>query len=139
MTDSIVPDASEHLATGWEPGTAVDDTLVRQAVHVHASWSTTAANAIRRPWQWTDDWAGGFIADRGALSNAIVLLRPPADVGTLLGEVAELVPSGSPYLLLSPWQAPELTQYGLVLLGHPPLMVRFPSARDVPAREGVEV
>ena len=139
MSDSIVPDANERLATGWEPETAVHDTLVRQAVHLHASWPIAVAKAIRRPWRWTDDWAGGFVADRGALSNAVVLLRPPTDVGTLLSEVAELIPSGSPYYLLSRWQGPDLTPHGLVLLGFPPLMVRFPSPHEVPARQGVEV
>jgi hypothetical protein len=139
MGDAIVPDASTHLATGWEPDAPVDDTLVRRAVHLHASWPTTVAQAIGRPWRWTADWAGGFVADNGALSNPIVLLRPPDDIGTLLEEVAELVPSGSPYFLLSPWQAHDLTPHGLVLLGYPPLMVRFPAAHDVPLREGVEV
>jgi hypothetical protein len=139
MNDSIVPDATEHLATGWESETPVDDTVVRQAVHVHASWPTTVAKAIGRPWARTGDWAGGFIADRGALSNPMVLLRPPAEVGAVLREVAELVPPDAPYFLLNPWQAPDLTPYGLVLLGYPPLMVRFPSAYDVRTREGVEV
>jgi hypothetical protein len=139
MNDSIVPDATEKLATGWEPETPVDDTVVRQAVHVHASWPATVAKSIGRPWAWTGDWAGGFIADRGALSNPMVLLRPPTDVGTLLREISELVPPDSPYFLLNPWQAPDLTQYGLVLLGYPPLMVRSPSAHDVRMREGVEV
>lgn len=139
MSESVVPAADEHLASGWEPETAVDDTLVRRAVNLHASWPTTLAKAIGRPWRWSDDWAGGFVADRGALSNAIVLLRPPADLDRLLGEVAGLVPPGSPYLLLSPWQAPDLAPHGLVLLGYPPLMVRFPAAFEVPARTGVEV
>jgi hypothetical protein len=100
---------------------------------------TTVAKAIGRPWRRTDDWAGGFIADRGALSNPIVLLRPPTDLGKVLREVAELVPPDAPYLLLNPWQTADLTPYGLVLLGYPPLMVRLPSAHDVPTREGVEV
>jgi GNAT superfamily N-acetyltransferase len=73
------------------------------------------------------------------LSNAVVLLRPPTDVGALLAEVAELIPPGSPYYLLSRWQEPDLTPHGLVLLGYPPLMVRFPSPHEVPARRGVEV
>ncbi|GAA2137369.1 hypothetical protein GCM10009844_04360 [Nocardioides koreensis] len=139
MSGSIVPDANEHLATGWEPEVPLDDTLVRQAAHLHASWPTTVAKASGRPWRWTDDWAGGFVADRGALSNVIVLLRPTADIGTVLDEVAELIPSGSPYFLLSPWQAPDLGPHGLVLLGHPPLMVRFPAAHDIPVRDGVEL
>lgn len=142
MTDSIVPDADDHLSTGWEPDTAVDDTLVRQAVHLHGSWPTTIAKAIGRPWRWTDDWAGAFLADRGALSNTIVLLRPPRDVAAvvaLVEEVAELVPRGSPYFLVSPWQSVDLAAHGLTLLGHPPLMVRFPAPHERPAPPGVDV
>ena len=139
MSDSVVPDANERLATGWEPEAAVGDTLIRQAVHLHASWPTTVAQAIGRPWRWTDGWAGGFVCDRGALSNAIVLLRPPTDVESLLSEVAELIPTSSPYLLLSPWQLPDFAPHGLVLLGYPPLMARFPSHRETPEPDGVEV
>jgi GNAT superfamily N-acetyltransferase len=136
---SIEPDATAHLPTGWEPEAPTDDTLVRRAVHLHASWPTTVASAIGRPWRWTDDWAGGFLADKGALSNPILLLRPPVDIGRVLDEVAELVPPASPYFLLSRWQAPDLTPHGLVLLGHPPLMVRFPAAHDVVVPSGVEI
>ena len=74
MTESIVPDAATELATGWEPDGAVADTLIRRAVHLHASWPVTVAQAIGRPWRRTADWAGGFVADRGALSNPVVLL-----------------------------------------------------------------
>ena len=139
MSDSIVPDPGEHLTIGWEPETPADDTVVRQALHLNASWATTVAAAIGRPHRWATTWAGGFIADRGALSNPVVLLRPPDDIDSVLREAAELIPPGSPYVLLNPWQLPDLTPYGLVLLGHPPLMVRFPAAHAVPAREGVEV
>jgi len=139
VSDSIQPDADEDLATGWEPHLPVEDTLVRQAAYLHASWLTTVATALGRPWRQTDDWAGGFIADRGALSNPVVLLRPPSDLGSLVAEVSEVVPATSPYFLLSPWQAPDFESYGLVRLGYPPLMVRLPAARDVPTRAGVEV
>ena len=139
MSESVVPDPDEHLATGWEPEAPVEDTLVRQAVHLHASWPTTVAKALGRPWRWTADWAGGFIADRGALSNPVLLLRPPRGLDRLLGEVTEMVPAGSPYFLLSPWQTFDLSRHGLVLLGYPPLMVRLPGERSVPAREGVQV
>lgn len=139
MSDSIVPEAGAELATGWEPDGAADDTLVRQAVHLHGSWPVTVARSIGRPWRWTADWAGGFIAERGALSNPVVLLRPPTDVGTVLGEIAELVPAGSPYFLVSPWQSVDLAPHGLVLLGYPPLMVRFPSAHEISQPAGVEV
>ena len=90
MSDSIQPDPDEDLATGWEPHLPVEDTLVRQAAFLHASWLTTVAKALGRPRRQTDDWAGAFIADRGALSNPVVLLRPPRDLGGLVAEVSEV-------------------------------------------------
>lgn len=139
VSDSIVPPAGEHLTDGWEADTPDSDTLVRMAAHVQASWPTAVARAAGRPWQATERWAGGFLADRGALSNPMVLLQPPDDPSAVLGEMAALVPPTSPYLLLSPWLAPDLSPHGLVLVGHPPLMVRFPSAHAIPSPHGVEV
>ena len=139
MSDSIVPADGEHLATGWEPHLPADDTLVRQAAYVHASWPITVAAALGRPWRQTDDWAGSFVADRGELTNLVMMLRPPSDLGALVAEVSELVPATSSFFLLCPWQAPDFAPHGLVLLGYPPLMVRLPAPHDVPSREGVEV
>jgi hypothetical protein len=99
----------------------------------------TVAKALRRPCRRTDDWAGGFLADRGALSNPVVLLRPPTDTGRLVGEVGDLVPATSPYFLISPWQEPDFTPDGLVRLGYPPLMIRLPAPHEVPSRDGAEV
>ena len=137
MTESILPDSEEHLATGWEPDLPVEDTLVRQAVHLHASWPVTVAQALGRPWRRTDDWAGAFLADRGSLSNPVILLRPPTDLEALVGEVAELVPPTSPYFLLCAWHEPDLAPYGLQRLGYPPLMIRLPAPHDVIPRATV--
>jgi len=137
--ESIAPDEGEHLATGWEPDLPAADTLVRQAVFLHASWPAAVAAATGRPWRRTDDWAGGFLADRGALSNPFVLLRPPRDPASVVAEISEVVPPTSPFFLVSPWQEPDLAPHGLVLLGHPPLMVRLPAHHKLPVREGVEV
>lgn len=139
MSDSILPPSEEHLANGWEASTPDSDTLVRMAAHVHASWPAAVAKAVGRPWRATEQWAGGFLAERGALSNPVVLVQPVVDPEALVSEIAELVPPTSPYFLLSPWLAPDLARHGLVLLGHPPLMVRFPSPRGVPTSPGVEV
>lgn len=136
---SVVPDEGEHLANGWEPDLDPTDTLVRQAAHVHASFATSIAQAIGRPWRLTDDWGGGFVADRGALSNAVMLLQPPTDLGRIVGEIGEVVPPTSPYFLVSPWLALDFTPYGLVKLGHPPLMARLPAPHDDAPRDGVEV
>jgi len=45
----------------------------------------------------------------------------------------------APYFLLSPWLTPDFTRHGLALIGHPPLMLRFPAPRPRPDPPGVEV
>lgn len=133
-------DPQEHLTDGWEPETADDDTLVRQAVAVHASWAVSVGAAVGRPHRTTPRWAGAFIADGGALSNPVVLLQPPADdLSTLLVEIDEVVTPPAPYFLLSPFPTPDLRAHGLELIGHPPLMVRFPAPRGRPPHHGVDV
>ena len=142
MSASIVPPPDEHLATGWEPDLAPDDTLVRQAVLVHASWAVEVPRALGRPARSTPRWAGGWIADRGDLTNWVVLLQPLGEPAEVLGEVAEILPAHVPYMLVSAWPTPDLRAHGLALVGHPPLMVRFPSDGSgpvVPASSGVEV
>lgn len=139
VSDSIAPEAGEHLATGWEPDLTVADTLVRQAVHLQASWGLTVAQALGRPRHESEDWAGAFIADRGELANPVVLLRPPTDLSALVAETQELVPPTSPFYLVSRWPEHDLTPHGLVRIGYPPLMIRLPAPYDVPQRDGVEV
>ncbi|MGA9310561.1 MAG: hypothetical protein WBV74_09345 [Pseudonocardiaceae bacterium] len=50
MSTSMLPAEGEHLTTGWEPDLAAGDTLVRQAVLVHASWPVRVARSAGRPW-----------------------------------------------------------------------------------------
>ena len=141
MTESILPGADEHLTTGWEPEAPATDTLVRRAVLVHASWAVAVARALGRPAVRTDTWAGGFVGERGALTNPVVVLQPldASAYAAVVAEAGELVPRGVPYFLLSPFPTPDLREHGLVKLGHPPLMVRFPGGQAPPLREGVEV
>ena len=131
VSASIIPPEGEHLVDGWEPDLPAEDTLVRQAVHAHASWSVEVARNAGRPWRAEPGWAGGWIGDRGALTNPVVLLRPPADPQAVVQEIDSLFPAHVPYILISAWPVPQLRRHGLTLIGHPPLMVRFPgSATD---------
>jgi hypothetical protein len=139
VTDSIVPADDEQLTTGWEADLPADDTLVRQAVLVHASWPVEVARAAGRPWSSTDEWAGGWIGDRGALTNTVVLKRPLVDPARTVAEIAGLFPASVPYLLLSAWPTGDLTKHGLVRIGHPPLMVRFPGPGPEPPSRDVAV
>jgi GNAT superfamily N-acetyltransferase len=139
MTESIVPAAEEHLTDGWEPETPADDTLVRRAVLLHGDWPLAVAGALGRPAARRDGWAGARIGDRGALTNPVVLLRPLTDPAALVAEIDEVLPPPVPYFMLSAWPTPDLRPHGLVLLGHPPLMVRFPAPHDGPRPPGVQV
>ena len=141
MSDSVVPAEGEHLTNGWESDAPPEDTLMRRAVLVHASWPLAVAAALGRPWRRTDRWCGAAIGDTGELSNPIILTQPvPAsEAADLVSEVAALIPRGAAYFLLSPWLAPDFSEHGLVLIGHPPVMVRFPAPRPAVARPGVVV
>jgi hypothetical protein len=132
VAESLAPRPGEHLTTGWEPDLPAEDSLVRQAVLVHASWPLQLAEAAGRPHRRTPRWAGAWLNDRGALSNPVVLLQPLDDPRGRLAEIGRLLPPTVPYLLISPWPTSDLSVHGLVLVGHPPLMVRFPAPSESP-------
>lgn len=139
MSASILPPQDEHLTTGWEPDLPPDDTLLRQAVLVHASWPTAVAAAAGRPWRSGPTWAGGWIGDRGALTNPVILMQPLTRPEEVLADIGTLFPSHVPYLLVSAWPTPDLRPHGLGLVGHPPLMVRVPGPGPKAAPPGIEV
>jgi GNAT superfamily N-acetyltransferase len=141
VAESVVPPPDEHLTTGWEPDLPAEDTLVRRAVLVHASWPLVLAEAAGRPHRRTPRWAGAWLNDRGALSNPVVLLQPLDDPRGRLAEIGRLIPPTVPFLLISPWPTVDLSAHGLVLVGHPPLMVRFatPGERPPPVSGPLEV
>lgn len=138
MSDSVVPAADEHLADGWEPDMPGDDSVVRQAVLVHASWPVAVGGSTGRPWHRDERWAGAWIGDRGPFTNMVFLLRPLTDPASVIGEVDSLIPSHVPYALINPWPG-DLSAYGLTLIGHPPLMIRFPAPGPSGTPAGVEV
>jgi hypothetical protein len=108
---------------------------------VHASWPIAVASAVGCPARRTDRWAGALIAAGGDLTNPVILTKPVAetDAASLVAEVADLIPATTAYFLLSPWVSPDFAPHGLALLGHPPLMVRFPGPRSRGDPEGVRV
>lgn len=139
VTTSIVPPEGEHLINGWEPELPAEDTLVRQAVLVHAAWPVEVARGSARPWRSGPRWAGGWIGDRGALTNPVILVQPLTDPSGVIAEIDSLFPPSVPYLMISAWPTPDLRGQGLVLIGHPPLMVRLPAARPTSTHPAVEV
>jgi hypothetical protein len=141
MASSIEPDEGEHLVNGWESDVPDSDTLVRRAVAVHASWGVAVADSLGRPSRRTARWAGGFIGERGALTNPVVVTAPiaPEEYAEVVAEVGELVPEPVPFFLVSPFPTPDLSALGLVKIGHPPVMVRFAGGQAPPLRDGVEL
>lgn len=141
MSESLIPDAGEHLTNGWEPDTPPDDTFKRRAVLVHASWPIAVASALGCPSRRTSRWSGAHVGDSGELTNPVILTQPvpESDAASLVAEIADLIPATTPYFLLNPWLGPDLAAHGLALLGHPPLMVRFPSTRSNRDPQGVRV
>jgi hypothetical protein len=135
----MVPSHDEHLTTGWEPDLPEDDTLLRQAVLVHASWSTAVAAAAGRPWRSASTWAGGWIGDRGTLTNPVILMQPLTPPEEVVADIGTLFPRHVPHLLVSAWPTPDLRPHGLGLVGHPPLMVRLPGPGPDASPPGIEV
>ncbi|MGH2476231.1 MAG: GNAT family N-acetyltransferase [Candidatus Limnocylindrales bacterium] len=129
---SLLADDGEQLTTGWEPDVAAGDSVVRQAVLVHASWANALARSIDRPWMDGPEWAAGNCDDRGALSNWVVLKRPLLDLERVVAALDEMFPPGVPFLMVSAWPTPDLRAHRLGLVGHPPLMLRPPSTPTQP-------
>lgn len=141
MSQSLLPDEGEHLTDGWGPDTPPDDTFKRRAVLVHASWPVAVASALGCPSRRTNRWSGAHLANTGELTNPVILTQPvpQPDAASLVAEIGDLIPATTPYFLLNPWVGPDLAPHGLALLGHPPLMVRFPAPRPDRDPGGVRV
>lgn len=116
----------------WDPQRPEDDTIVRQAYLANASWPVEIAKHAGRPWYAGTHWAGAWMGDHGTLTNPVVLLRPLERPDELMDELDQLFPKHVPFVLVSPWPTADLTAYGLTLLGHHPLMVRFPAPEPPP-------
>ncbi len=121
---SLLPDADEHLATGWEPALDPADSLVRQAVDAHASWAVHVARSAGRPWADQPGWVASHCRDEAAMANLALVRVPPPDLAQVAAEILAWYPVGIPHLLVSPFPAPGAVLAGYSLIGHPPLMVR---------------
>jgi GNAT superfamily N-acetyltransferase len=108
------------------------DTLTNRAAWSMADRVLHHAVSAGRPHRVDDDLVVAWLGDRGMFINHAVVLSPPADWEATLAVVGEVVPSGIPTTLTSPYETPDLTPRGWQLVGHPPLMARLPGAAPVP-------
>ena len=117
------------LTTGWEPEVPVTDTLTRRYVFAYADRITAMATRTGGRVAEVDGARMADLASPFGYDNAVVLTRPLApDEWPGLVEAAEaFFPAGRWWVLLSMWPTPDLTDLGLTLVGHPPLMLRAPA------------
>ncbi len=73
--------------------------------------------------------------------NAAVLLQPPEyiDFPAAMSAMGKFYPPDRHFVLLSAFPTPDLTGYGLELMGHPPLMLRPAGGDPPPVPSGLEV
>ena len=130
------------LETGWDAGTARNDTVLRTALLAHAE---ALEHVARSRGGRVEREPGLALADSGSPSfffNGAVVLSPRGDTaaGTVLDRVEAFFGSrrGGGALLFSPWPLPPVSRPHWELLGHPPLMFRpagmppAPGARPLP-------
>jgi hypothetical protein len=121
--------AQEHLTHGWEPETPDADSIVRRFVNHWADQSvafatTSGGTAVR-----TSRFVLADYRRPSGLFNLTTLLAPPTDWDALLDGLDPLLAGGTGGMLLSSlWPTPNLRRRGWALIGHPPLLIRPPTA-----------
>ncbi len=129
------------LTTGWEPDTPLDDSVLRQFVFAYADRAAWMAQATHGR---VDRDAAACIADAGSAfgyDNAAVLLQPPTQTAllALLNRARQLFPPDRWWVLLSAWPLPGPPPDGMLLVGHPPLMLRPPGPFSVGQPPGLRI
>jgi GNAT superfamily N-acetyltransferase len=122
--------AEERLEDGVSPATRAGDNLLLDAARTSATAYALVAMSTGGRVQ-VDETLGLHMADGGSPSpfaNMAHLTRPVPE--TEIRRLAEALRTfygsgeGGPYLLFAPWPTGDLSPHGLVLGGHPPLMIR---------------
>ena len=140
MTDVIEATRAEGalLQTGWEPGTPANDTITRQALLAHMARAELSARATTGRWATGD---GVALADLGlpGLFGNHAFATQPGRVSAAVDQADAFFPSERPYLLWSPFPTGDLTDRGLQLVGHPPLMWRPTTAPTPSLPDGLSI
>lgn len=126
------------LQTGWEPGAPANDTVARQALLAHMARAELSARATTGRWAIGDDVALADLGLPGLFGNHAFATQP-GRVGAAVEHADAFFPSARPYLLWSPFPTGDLTDRGLDLVGHPPLMWRPTPAPTPPLPDGLRI
>jgi hypothetical protein len=121
--------------------TAVADTLEQATLLATATRVAHVSESMGQPVTSTDDFVAADTGLPAAFANWALPRRPIAGADDpLLDEIAACYPADRPYVIAGPWPTADLTPRGLVLVGHPPFMLR-PVGGPVPIPEvdGFEV
>jgi hypothetical protein len=130
----MAADDVESIETGYLHSTPVGDNALcdyaRSEADSFAALARTNGGRVQR------DAASGFsFADSGVATpfgNTVHLTKPIADdaIPALVETVHDFFAAapGGPFLVFSPWPIADLARHGFHLVGHPPLMLRPPSA-----------
>jgi GNAT superfamily N-acetyltransferase len=128
---------TEHLRHGWEPDTPSSDTVLLAGVR-----------AMMDRAEWWARAMGGRVQRNGVLvltdtGTDVALLNQAISAAPLDRSVAELArvfyPRARPFVLASPAGGADPGEYGLVLMGHPPFMVRAPGGAMPDAHSDITV
>lgn len=125
------------LETGWQPDTAIDDTVLRQGLFAMSACWEAVGQACGARVRRDDRFTAVDLGRPSGLFNSVTLLQPllGADLDRALDEVEEFCGGRGTgeTLLWSPWPTPDLTGRGWQLQGHPPMVLR-PAQRPVQQR-----
>lgn len=131
------------MITGWEHDLPDDDSVLRQWVLSNLTRYRTLVERVRGR---IDVWDAAALFDTESsvvFDNAAVLRRPTAasELDELIDTAHVFFPDERPWLVLSAWPLPDLTEAGLQLMGHPLFMMR-PAGQPAGGRlevDGLEI
>src|SRR5689334_9041334 len=132
---------AEHLMHGWEEDTPASDSLLRMFLEGTAARSEVLAKLVGGR---AERRAGVALTDPGSavfFDNAAVLLAPCdyLDKDAVIAALRDFYPPERGVMLFSAFPTWDLSEAGLMLMGHPPFMVR-PAGGALPALpEGLEI
>lgn len=136
----VAPSSEQRPITGWEGDTPVEDSLLRRYLVNHEAWFDALARAAGGRVETTATWAGADAGRPAGFFNSVTLRRPPVweEVDATVAEVERWL-GGQAGFLWSAWPTPDLGTRGWELVGHPPMLVRFPGGALPPLRADLRI